>query len=61
MNILINIVGYIFLVAFILSVIIFLPLGIIWATNHLIGFDIAYTWKSWLAVVLISSLFTASR
>jgi hypothetical protein len=52
-----NILGYIALITFFVFLIVGIPMGIIWGINYLFGFDIEYSWKSWLAVVLISSVF----
>ena len=53
--------GYAFLISFILGAIVFIPLGIIWAINYLFGFSIAYGFKSWLAVVIISLVIEGVR
>jgi hypothetical protein len=60
METMLNILGYILLILILGAIIVILPLGIIWAINYLLGFDIEYTWKSWLAVVLLSTLFGGS-
>lgn len=53
--------GYAFLICFILGAIVFIPLGIIWAINYLLGFSIAYGFKSWLAVVILSLVIEGVR
>lgn len=60
METLINIIGSILIIAVIGALLFFIPLGIVWAINYLLGFDIEYTWKSWIAVVLLSTLFGGS-
>lgn len=37
---------------------VFGPLITIWALNTLFGFTIAYTFKTWLASLLVTSIFT---
>ena len=55
------ILGYMILVSFIIIAIVFIPLGIIWAVNYLFGLSIAYGFKSWLAVVILSLLIEGVR
>jgi len=47
----------ILLIALALLVIIFWPYAIIWAVNTLFGFNIAYTFINWLAVLVLSATF----
>ena len=55
------ILGYMILVSFIIGAIVFIPFGIIWAFNYLFGLSIAYGFKSWLAVVILSLLIEGVR
>jgi hypothetical protein len=41
----------------VIALIVFWPLGAIWAVNTLFGFAIAYTFENWLAVVVLVALF----
>jgi len=47
----------ILLIALALLAIIFWPYAIIWAVNTLFGFNIAYTFINWLAVLVLSATF----
>ena len=47
----------ILIVVGVIALIVFWPLGAIWAVNTLFGFAIAYTFENWLAVVVLSVLF----
>ena len=52
------------IIAIIAGILLF-PLATIWALNTLFGLGIAYTWKTWLAVIVINftlaSVGTANR
>jgi hypothetical protein len=48
------------LIVFICAVIAFGPLLTIWALNTLFGLGIAFTAKTWFAVVILGGLFSAS-
>jgi hypothetical protein len=41
--------------------VIFGPLSIVWALNTLFALGIAYTWKTWLAILLLSAAFGNTR
>jgi hypothetical protein len=47
----------ILLIALAVLAIIFWPYAIIWAVNTLFGFNIAYTFINWLAVLVLSATF----
>jgi hypothetical protein len=38
-----------------------MPLALIWAVNTLFGLTIAYTFKTWLATVLLAGVFKAHK
>ena len=47
----------ILLIALAVLAIIFWPYAIIWAVNTLFGFNIAYTFINWLAVLVLTATF----
>jgi hypothetical protein len=49
----------IIIVASVVALIIFGPFLTIWSINTLFGLGIVYTFKTWLAVVLLASAFRA--
>jgi hypothetical protein len=50
-----------FILVFAIVAIIFFPLLYIWAFNLLFGFSIPYTFKTWLAALLLAALFGPAR
>ena len=52
--------NYAILFVGILSIITFTPLVSIWAVNTLFGLAIAYTFKTWLASLIITSILSPS-
>ena len=51
-------VGYVVIALLLLAV---YPLAMIWATNTLFGLSIAYSFKTWLAALCLSGLFSSAR
>ena len=49
-----------FLILLIVAVIVLAPLATIWSLNVLFGLGIAYTWKTWLAVLILGSALKAN-
>jgi hypothetical protein len=47
------------LVPVIVGAIVVVPLALIWALNTLFALGIAYTMKTWLAMLLLSAVFSA--
>lgn len=50
-----------FLVALMILLIIVGPFITIWSLNTLFALGIAYTWKTWIATIVLSSFFAAGR
>jgi len=48
-----NVIALIFIFA---ALVIFMPFAVIWALNTLFGFAIAYTFWTWLAVIILSAV-----
>ena len=44
------------LIIAVLAVVILSPLAVVWALNTLFGLTIAYTWQTWLAVLLLAGV-----
>lgn len=52
-------IGFLLVFALIMGLIIYWPYAIIWSLNTLFGFTIPYVAKSWLAIVILMSVFGA--
>lgn len=53
--------GIIAIVALVVALVILGPLAIIWALNTLFGLGIAYTFWTWLAVLVLSATINSGR
>lgn len=54
---LIGAVGVVGFIALLIVWIIFWPFAIIWAVNTLFAFNLAYTFWTWLAVIVLTATF----
>jgi hypothetical protein len=48
--------GIVAIIALVVVVIVFAPLCTIWALNTLFAFNIAYTFETWLATIILTSI-----
>lgn len=46
-------------IVFVIAVFIFYPIAVIWSINLLFGLTIPFTFSTWCATVVLSSLFAA--